>query len=99
MTPARVSPRSATKKASASAGKATKKTTAAPKKAEGGVKKVAKKRRPLSPEARAKLAAACACLSSCTVHGHDHARALGSQVPARDVQSFWGALGCGCWAV
>ena len=52
-----------------------------------------------TPEARAKLAAACACLSSCAVHGHDHARALGSEVPARDVQSFWGALGCGCWAV
>jgi len=52
-----------------------------------------------TPEARAKLAAACACHSSCAVHGHDHAKALGSQVPARDVQSFWGALGCGCWAV
>ena len=52
-----------------------------------------------TPEARAKLAAACACHSACTVHGHDHATALGAQVPARDVQSFWGALGCGCWAV
>ncbi len=52
-----------------------------------------------TPEARAKLAAACACHASCAVHGHDHARALGAEVPARDVQSFWGALGCGCWAV
>jgi predicted amidohydrolase YtcJ len=46
-----------------------------------------------------KLASACACASSCGVHGHDHAAALGASVPAADVQSFWGALGCGCWAV
>ncbi|SFG49553.1 hypothetical protein SAMN05518801_1359 [Novosphingobium sp. CF614] len=50
-------------------------------------------------EANAKLAAACGCASSCTVHGHDHAAALGANVPAADVQSFWGTLGCGCWAV
>lgn len=47
----------------------------------------------------AKLASACGCASSCGVHGHDHAAALGASVPAADVQSFWGALGCGCWAV
>ncbi len=52
-----------------------------------------------SPETRAQLASACACHSSCSVHGHDHAAALGAQVPAADVQSFWGAFGCGCWAV
>jgi len=46
-----------------------------------------------------KFAAACACHSACNVHGHDHAAALGAKVPAADVQSFWGALGCGCWAV
>ena len=46
-----------------------------------------------------KLAAACACHSACGVHGHDHAAALGAKVPAADVQSFWGALGCACWAV
>ncbi len=50
-------------------------------------------------ETSKKLAAACACHSACTVHGHDHAAALGAKVPAADVQSFWGALGCGCWAV
>jgi hypothetical protein len=27
------------------------------------------------------------------------AAALGASVPAADVQTFWGALGCGCWAV
>lgn len=52
-----------------------------------------------SPQHRAKLATACGCATACTVHGHDHAAALGADVPAADVQSFWGALGCGCWAV
>jgi len=52
-----------------------------------------------APEARAKLASACGCASSCNVHGHDHLSALGANVPAADVQSFWGSLGCGCWAV
>jgi hypothetical protein len=50
-------------------------------------------------EANAKLAAVCSCAAACTVHGHDHAAALGANVPAADVQSFWGTLGCGCWAV
>lgn len=52
-----------------------------------------------SPEASAKLASACGCTHGCSVHGHDHAAALGANVPTRDAQSFWGALGCGCWAV
>jgi len=51
------------------------------------------------PETAQKMASACGCASSCTIHGHDHAAALGANVPAADVQSFWGALGCGCWAV
>lgn len=46
-----------------------------------------------------KSAPACGCKSACSVHGHDHAAALGSSVPARDVQTFWGSFGCGCWAV
>ncbi len=52
-----------------------------------------------APEAARKMASACGCHSACAVHGHDHAAALGTAVPAVDVQSFWGALGCGCWAV
>lgn len=52
-----------------------------------------------TPEASAMLASACGCASACDVHGHDHAAALGRDVPVRDVQSFWGAFGCGCWAV
>jgi predicted amidohydrolase YtcJ len=52
-----------------------------------------------SSEAKAKLADACSCASACAVHGHDHAAALGTQVPSTDVKSFWGVFGCGCWAV
>jgi predicted amidohydrolase YtcJ len=45
------------------------------------------------------FARACGCTSSCGVHGHDHARALGATSPAADDRSFWGAFGCSCWAV
>ncbi|AOJ65512.1 amidohydrolase [Burkholderia ubonensis] len=41
----------------------------------------------------------CGCASACSVHGHAHARAWSSDVPASDLKSFWGALGCACWAV
>ncbi|MDB6453681.1 amidohydrolase [Falsirhodobacter sp. 20TX0035] len=41
----------------------------------------------------------CGCASSCGVHGHDHARAWGGHQPVSDLRSFWGALGCACWAV
>ncbi|MCH8686617.1 amidohydrolase [Pedomonas mirosovicensis] len=52
-----------------------------------------------APETAQKMASACGCHSACVVHGHNHAAALGASVPAADIQSFWGALGCGCWAV
>ncbi len=42
-------------------------------------------------------AAGCGCASACSVHGHDHA--WGREVPVADAKSFWGALGCACWAV
>ncbi|KQT44559.1 amidohydrolase [Aureimonas sp. Leaf454] len=41
----------------------------------------------------------CGCASACGVHGHDHAGAWTSQLPIADLKSFWGALGCACWAV
>jgi predicted amidohydrolase YtcJ len=44
-------------------------------------------------------ATACGCDAGCAVHGHDHAAAWGSAVPASDLKTFWGALGCACWAV
>jgi Amidohydrolase family len=52
-----------------------------------------------APALRRKLAMSCGCANSCSVHGHDHARAFSSSVPASDFRSFWGALGCACWAV
>ncbi|MTJ82001.1 MAG: amidohydrolase [Telmatospirillum sp.] len=42
-------------------------------------------------------ASACGCAHSCAVHGHDHARAWSGRIPAGDLKSFWGALGCACW--
>ena len=50
------------------------------------------------PQAQA-LAQACECHAGCAVHGHDHAFALASQAPAADARSFWGVMGCSCWAV
>lgn len=41
----------------------------------------------------------CGCDSACNVHGHDHADAWGGELPVSDLKSFWGALGCACWAV
>ncbi|MBM9401110.1 amidohydrolase [Gluconacetobacter azotocaptans] len=38
------------------------------------------------------------CANACGVHQHDHARAWGSASPAGIDRSFWGALGCSCWA-
>jgi predicted amidohydrolase YtcJ len=45
----------------------------------------------------ARLASACGCGRGCGVHGHAHAWAR-QAVPAADEASFWGALGCSCWA-
>ncbi len=42
---------------------------------------------------------ACDCATACGVHQHQHARAWASNAPVSDLKSFWGALGCACWAV
>lgn len=42
--------------------------------------------------------ASCGCLNSCSLHGHDHARAWSANLPVSDLKSLWGALGCACWA-
>jgi predicted amidohydrolase YtcJ len=42
---------------------------------------------------------ACGCHTPCAVHGHDHTRAWLGRIPVSDLKSFWGALGCACWAV
>jgi predicted amidohydrolase YtcJ len=51
------------------------------------------------PAHHRKLAMTCACASACGIHGHDHAVAWSSRLPIADLKSFWGALGCACWAV
>ena len=46
-----------------------------------------------------KLAMSCGCANACNVHGHNHAAAWSSRLSIADLQSFWGVLGCACWAV
>jgi predicted amidohydrolase YtcJ len=46
-----------------------------------------------------KLAMSCSCENACSLHGHNHARAWSSGLPVDDLKSFWGSLGCACWAV
>jgi hypothetical protein len=50
-------------------------------------------------DAQRKLAMSCGCTNTCNIHAHDHATAWSSKLPIADLQSFWGALGCSCWAV
>jgi predicted amidohydrolase YtcJ len=57
-----------------------------------------KKRAEAGNERQYGSAVACGCASACGVHGHAHARALTSRIPVADERSFWGALGCTCWA-
>jgi predicted amidohydrolase YtcJ len=44
------------------------------------------------------MAPICSCASACGVHGHAHSSAWKSSTPAADEGTFWGALGCSCWA-
>src|SRR3984885_13564567 len=46
-----------------------------------------------------RLAMSCGCANACTIHGHNHALAWSKRLPVADLKSFWGALGCACWAV
>jgi predicted amidohydrolase YtcJ len=47
----------------------------------------------------AKILSACQCVRECTLHGHQHQKAWTARLPISDLKSFWGALGCSCWAV
>ena len=51
------------------------------------------------PALHRRLAMSCGCANACTIHGHEHATAWSSKLPVADLKSFWGALGCACWAV
>jgi predicted amidohydrolase YtcJ len=42
---------------------------------------------------------ACLCTNNCNVHGHAHGRAMSDAIIDGERKSFWGALGCSCWAV
>ena len=45
-----------------------------------------------------KITASCGCAHRCTLHDHDHAKAWTVNLPVEDMRSFWGVLGCACWA-
>jgi predicted amidohydrolase YtcJ len=51
------------------------------------------------PALAQRIAVSCGCANQCNVHGHNHATAWSSELPIADLKSFWGALGCACWAV
>lgn len=44
------------------------------------------------------LSAIHQCIGSCGLHGHDHNQARLSNVPVTNYSSFWGTLGCSCFA-
>jgi len=46
-----------------------------------------------------RIAMACGCAHHCGIHGHNHAAAWSGKLAVSDLKSFWGALGCACWAV
>jgi predicted amidohydrolase YtcJ len=56
-------------------------------------------KRATKPALRRELALSCGCAQACNIHGHDHANAWSSKLPIADLKSFWGVLGCSCWAV
>jgi len=50
-------------------------------------------------DARSRLAMSCSCDNTCNIHGHRHAVPWSSKLPISDLRTFWGTLGCSCWAV
>jgi predicted amidohydrolase YtcJ len=56
-------------------------------------------KRAAQPALRSKLARDCGCANTCNIHGHDHVDAWSGKLPIADLKSFWGVLGCACWAV
>jgi predicted amidohydrolase YtcJ len=53
----------------------------------------------VNPRNLQNLAHSCSCEQRCGIHGHDHASAWSAKLPIADLKSFWGALGCACWAI
>ncbi|MGV2290180.1 amidohydrolase [Trinickia sp. YCB016] len=54
--------------------------------------------RPLASTSASARACVDGCVNLCGVHAHGHMWAWRSNVPVRDDNSFWGALGCSCFA-
>jgi hypothetical protein len=65
----------------------------------GGYGAWADSERAAKPAIHRKLVMSCDCAHACNIHGHDHASAWSGTLPISDLKSFWGALGCACWAV
>jgi predicted amidohydrolase YtcJ len=65
----------------------------------GGYAGWADPKRTNDPALRSKFAMSCGCANTCNIHGHDHAAAWSGKLPIADLKSFWGVLGCACWAV
>ncbi len=65
----------------------------------GGYGAWADSERATEPALRRMAAASCNCANACAIHGHDHASAWRGMLPVSDLKSFWGALGCACWAI
>jgi predicted amidohydrolase YtcJ len=70
-----------------------------PVRAFGGYAGWADSKRAAQPALRRTLAMSCGCAHACNIHGHDHANSWSSKLPIADLKSFWGILGCSCWAV
>jgi hypothetical protein len=64
----------------------------------GGYAAWAERGDPRQATVRRSLAAACSCANHCGIHGHDHAAASSARLPVNDLRTFWGALGCACFA-
>lgn len=52
----------------------------------------------LQPSVRHTRSCHDGCASACGIHGHDHRIAWTNPIPVRDLKSFWGTLGCSCFA-
>ncbi|WP_118138578.1 amidohydrolase [Oceanicella sp. SM1341] len=56
-------------------------------------------RAPVRPDPAVARSCHDACASGCGLHGHNHAIAWTTPIPVSRLKEFWGALGCGCFAV
>jgi predicted amidohydrolase YtcJ len=72
--------------------------TWSPVKRFGGQWRLSENRNAPSNQSLQSQSALCECASSCGMHGHSHSWMLDVPVNDKDKKSFWGALGCSCFA-